>query len=71
MMSVFIFLFVTLASAHTAAWASGMYCRGGNTTTENQNTKLVSYESDIKDVTLENLVVFTTLEQWVPCSSHV
>ncbi|KAH6717454.1 hypothetical protein BKA61DRAFT_719509 [Leptodontidium sp. MPI-SDFR-AT-0119] len=145
-MSVFIFLFVTLASAHTAAWASGMYCRGGNTTTENQNTNLVveplydlpksswwfqhdrscdlfppppgeflelpaggsftfvtdwpdgqehpedyraedgneclsdgalhasnlsatagtalgiSYESDIKDVTLENLVVFTTLE---------
>jgi len=29
----------SLASAHTAAWANGMYCRGGpDVTTENQNT---------------------------------
>jgi hypothetical protein len=29
-----------LSSAHTAAWAPGMYCRGRNTTTDDQNTYL-------------------------------
>ncbi|KAG0645601.1 hypothetical protein D0Z07_8500 [Hyphodiscus hymeniophilus] len=28
----------TLSSAHTAAWAPGMYCKGGNQTTDNPNT---------------------------------
>lgn len=30
--------FASLASAHTAAWAPGMYCRGGNTTVDDNNT---------------------------------
>ena len=35
---IYVFAFASLASAHTAAWAPGMYCRGGNTTEGNNNT---------------------------------
>jgi hypothetical protein len=37
----FVLALAATASAHTAAWAPGMYCRGGNsTTTDDQNTNL-------------------------------
>ena len=40
---IYVFAFASLASAHTAAWAPGMYCRGGNVAGEdnaNTNTAL-------------------------------
>jgi hypothetical protein len=40
MISTLILAFASLASAHTAAWAPGMYCRGGNTTVDDNNTNL-------------------------------